>query len=52
MVVVGKDISPELGPLELLVEMLWCHFTRQGWYESGARILGIDTAGVAVARAG
>lgn len=43
---------PELGPLEMIVEMLWCHFTRQGWYESGARILEIDLAELAVARAG
>lgn len=41
-----------IGPLELICEMLWCHFTRHGWYESGARIVAIEAARLAVARAG
>lgn len=34
-----EGADPE--PLEFDVEILWCHFTRQGWYESGGRILGM-----------
>jgi hypothetical protein len=39
--------TAELGPLELDVEILWCHFTRQGWYESGGRIIGCSSSLVA-----
>lgn len=36
--------SLELRPagwIGLLVDLSWCRFTRQGWYESGGRILDI-----------
>ena len=27
------------GPLQFLLDLSWCRFTRQGWYESGGRFL-------------
>lgn len=38
-----------IGPIELIAELLWCHFTRHGWYESGARIVAIEAGMLAVA---
>lgn len=30
---------PEQEPVAFLVDVTWCRFTRQGWYESGGRLL-------------
>ncbi len=31
--------TPATGRIALLVDLKWCRFTRQGWYESGGRLL-------------
>jgi hypothetical protein len=31
--------TPATGRIALLLDLKWCRFTRQGWYESGGRIL-------------
>lgn len=33
---------PSSDTIEIEVELLWCRFTSQGWYESGGRIRGVS----------
>ncbi len=37
--VIASLESPDGTSLRFLVDLAWCRFTRQGWYESGGRFL-------------
>lgn len=31
--------DPQMGSVVLEIELTWCRYTKQGWYESGGRVL-------------
>ncbi len=43
---------PGAGPVRLEVDLLWCRFTSQGWYESGGRLLRVVSGDFPVSCAG
>ncbi len=38
-VVVEFTIDPEDPPIRLLLDLIWCRFLREGWYDSGGRFV-------------
>ena len=43
-VIISLDHAPS-PPVSLLLDLTWCRFTRQGWYDSGGRFLDVVEPG-------
>lgn len=43
-VIISLDHAPS-PPVSLLLDLTWCRFTRQGWYDSGGRFLDVIEPG-------